>query len=57
MAELKEEGREATLEVAEELLRRLEAQNYIPMAEKARREYLYVLLREYRGFLKSRQSS
>jgi len=37
----------------EEILKRLEVRNYIPSSEKVRREYSYVLLREYKRFFKS----
>ncbi len=53
MADLYAEGRKANDETAEEIVTRLEAmKNYIPSSEKARREYRYVLLREYRTFVK-----
>jgi hypothetical protein len=53
MKEFKEQGREPSNEVAEEILKRLEVRNYIPSSEKVRREYSYVLLREYKRFFKS----
>jgi hypothetical protein len=47
------EGRKANEETAEEIIRRLEdMNNYIPESESARREYRYVLLREYKTYLK-----
>jgi len=55
MAELYAEGRKATDETAEEIIERLEAnKNFIPSSERARREYAYVLLREYRNYIKER---
>jgi Ca2+-binding EF-hand superfamily protein len=58
MAEIYSEGRKATDETAEEIIKRLEAKrNYIPSSERARREYAYVLLKEYRKYLKDRSDS
>jgi len=58
MAELYAEGRKATEETAEEIIRRLEAKNnYIPSSERVRNEYAYVLLKEYRAYLKERSST
>lgn len=55
MAELYSEGRKATEETAEEIMERLEARkNYIPSSERVRKEYAYVLLKEYRAYLKDR---
>jgi Ca2+-binding EF-hand superfamily protein len=55
MAELYAEGRKATDETAEEIIKRLEARkNYIPSSERARKEYSYVLLKEYRTYVKER---
>ncbi len=55
MAELYDDGRKANDETAEEIITRLEAMNnYIPSSENARREYRYVLLREYRTYVKDR---
>ena len=54
MAELFSEGRDATDETAEEIIQRLEAaKNYIPSSELVRREYAYVLLKEYRRYVRS----
>jgi hypothetical protein len=54
MAELFSEGRDATDETAEEMINRLEAaRNYIPSSESVRREYAYVLLKEYRKYMRS----
>jgi len=55
MAELFYEDRKATDETAEEIIKRLEAKkNYIPASERVRREYAYVILREYRKYIKDR---
>jgi predicted transcriptional regulator len=55
MAELYAEGRQPTDETAEEILNRLEAKkNFIPSSERARKEYAYVLLKEYRTYVKNR---
>ena len=55
MAELYVEGRKATDETAEEMIKRLEAKrNYIPSSERARKDYSYVLLKEYRKYVKDR---
>jgi len=53
MADLYSEGRQANEETAEEIIYRLEAKkNYIPSSERAHREYSYVLLKEYRKYIK-----
>jgi hypothetical protein len=53
MVVLYHEGRKATDETVEEIIKRLEAKkNYIPSSERVRKEYSYVLLNEYRKFLK-----
>jgi hypothetical protein len=55
MAQLHAEGKKATDETAEEIIKRLEARNnYIPSPERTRREYAYVLLKEYRTYVKER---
>jgi hypothetical protein len=56
MADLYAQGRTTTSEAtADEIIDRLEAQkNYIPSSDRARREYAYALLKEYREFLTSR---
>ena len=52
LADLYAEGRQANEETAEEIIIRLEAEkNYIPSSERARREYAYVLLKEYRTYV------
>ena len=58
MAELYAEGRKATDRTAEEIIERLEARNnYIPPSERIRKEYAYVLLNEYRSYVKERSGS
>ncbi|MCF8106533.1 MAG: hypothetical protein K9K64_13715 [Desulfohalobiaceae bacterium] len=58
MAELYTEGRKATDETAREIIKRLEEKNnFIPSSERARREYSYVLLKEYRKYVKDRSGS
>jgi len=55
MADLYAEGRKATDETAGEIMDRLEAaKNFIPSSDRARREYAYVLLKEYRSYVKER---
>jgi len=58
MAELYAEGRKATDETAEEIIKRLEARNnYISSSERVRKEYTYVLLNEYRAYVKDPSGS
>ena len=53
LADLHAEARKANDETAEEIIKRLEdMKNYIPESESARREYRYVLLKEYKAYLK-----
>ncbi len=55
LAQLYDEGRKANDETAAEIIRRLEdVKNYIPSSDRARREYRYVLLKEYREYVKGR---
>ncbi len=56
LAELYNEGKPATEEAAEEIMKKLEAyNNYIPSSERAHREYAYLLLREYRKYVKDQE--
>jgi len=55
MAELYSEGRKANDETAGEIIKRLETKNYIPSSERVRNEYIYVLLKEYREYIKDRK--
>jgi len=58
MAELYSEGRKSTDKTAEEIIKRLEARsNYIPSSERVRKEYAYVLLNEYRRYIKERSET
>jgi hypothetical protein len=58
MADLFSEGRQPNDETAEEIMSRLEAEkNYIPSSDRARKEYAYVLLKEYRQYVKDRHIS
>ena len=58
MAELYSEGRKATDETAEAIIKKLEARNnYIPPSERIRKEYAYALLKEYRMYVKERSDS
>ena len=53
LADLYAEGRKANDETAQEIITRLEAmKNYIPSSDRARTEYRYVLLKEYRTYVK-----
>ena len=55
LADLYAEGRQANKETTEEIINRLEAaKNYIPSSDRTRKEYAYVLLREYREYVKER---
>lgn len=55
MADLHAQGRPANEATAEEIIDRLEARkNYIPSSDLVRREFNYVLLREYRNYLVER---
>jgi hypothetical protein len=54
LADLYAEGRQANEETAEAIIDRLEAKkNYIPSSDRARKEYAYVLLKEYRKYVKN----
>jgi Ca2+-binding EF-hand superfamily protein len=58
MAELYIEGRKATDETVREIIKRLETRNnYIPSSERVRKEYAYVLLKEFRSYVKERSGS
>jgi hypothetical protein len=58
MADLYAAGRPADEAAAEEIIDRLEAQkNYIPSSDRIRREYAYVLLKEYRNYIRDRAES
>jgi len=57
MADLYSKGRQANQEAAEEIINRLEEKNYIPSSYLARKEYTYVLLKEYLEYIKVRDGS
>lgn len=49
------EGKEANDETVEEIIKKLEeSKNYIPSDERARKEYSYAILKEYRNYLKEK---
>jgi hypothetical protein len=55
LAELFSEGRQANKETVEEIIKRLEGQkNFIPSSDLIRREYAYILLKEYREYVEDR---
>jgi predicted transcriptional regulator len=55
LADLYSEGRQANQETAEEIIKRLEARkNFIPSSDRARKEYAYVVLKEYREYVNER---
>ena len=55
LADLYSEGRQANGKTIEEIIKRLEAKkNYIPSSDRTRKEFSYVLLKEYRKYVKSR---
>jgi hypothetical protein len=52
MAELYSVGKQANKETADEIIAGLEAMGtYVPTSEAVRREYRYVLLKEYEEFV------
>jgi hypothetical protein len=58
LADLYSAGRPADDGTAEEIINRLEAKNnYIPSSDRARREYAYVLLKEYRKYIKNQTNN
>lgn len=58
MADLYSEDRPANEETAEEIINRLEAKkNYIPSSDHVRKEFRYVLLKEYRRYIRDRADS
>jgi len=53
LAEVFFEGRKANEDTVEEIIKRLEdKKNYIPSSSKARKDYSYALLKEYRKYIK-----
>jgi Ca2+-binding EF-hand superfamily protein len=58
MSELYSQGRKPTDKAAEEIIKSLEARNnYIPSSERVRKEYAYVLLNEYRTYVKNQSGT
>lgn len=58
LADLYAQGRPANEKTAEEIVDRLEAKkNYIPSSELIRREYRYLLLKEYKEFVANRSQN
>jgi predicted transcriptional regulator len=56
LADLYSQGRQANQKTAEEIINRLEAQkNFIPSSERTRKEYAYVLLKEYTKYTAGRK--
>jgi len=56
MADLFAENVKPTYETADEIIDRLEEKrNFIPSSLNARREYTFVLLQEYRKYIKNRE--
>jgi len=56
LADLYSEGRQANQETAEEIINRLEAKkNYIPSSDRTRKEFSYVLLKEYKKYTAERK--
>ncbi len=56
LADLYSEGRQANQKTAEEIIRRLEDQrNFISSSDRTRKEYAYVLLKEYRQYIADRK--
>ena len=56
LADLYSEGRQANQETGEEIIERLEAKkNYIPSSDRVRKEFSYVLLKEYKKYTAERK--
>jgi hypothetical protein len=51
MADFYSEGRQATIETANDIINRLEDQNYISKDTVVRRDYAYVLRKEYEEYV------
>jgi hypothetical protein len=55
LADLYSQGRQANQKAAEEIINRLEAnKNYIPSSDLTRKEFAYVLLKEYREYIEAK---
>ena len=58
LTDLYSEGRQANQGTAEEIISRLEAQKtFIPSSDRTRKEYAYVLLKEYRKYVTGRKNN
>ena len=58
LADLYAEGRQANKETTEEIINRLEAaKNYIPSSDRTRKEFAYILLKEYREYVEHRTNN
>lgn len=56
LAEMYAEDRKPNDETAEKIINGLEEmKNFIPSSERVRREYAYVLLKEYRKYIRDRE--
>ncbi|WAC07237.1 MAG: hypothetical protein OS130_13550 [Thermodesulfobacteriota bacterium] len=51
LANLYIEGRQVSIDTAEEIVKRLEVKNHIPAS--ARKEYRYLLMKEYREYVEA----
>jgi hypothetical protein len=49
------EGRQVSIDTAEEIVKRLEVKNYIPPS--ARKEHRHLLLKEYREYVETRSKN
>jgi hypothetical protein len=57
LADLYSEGRQANRETGEEILNRLEAKkNYIPSSDRIRKEFSYILLKEFKKYIAERKN-
>ena len=56
LADLYSEGRQGNKETVNEIISRLEAKkNFVPSSDRTRKEYAYVLLKEYRKYITERK--
>jgi predicted nucleic-acid-binding protein len=57
LADVYSEDRQTNKETAEEIIKRLESQqNYIPSSDLARKEFAYVLLKEYKEYTENQNN-
>jgi hypothetical protein len=58
LADLYSQDRPANQETADDIIKRLEAlNNYVPSSDRTRKEYTYVLLKEYREYVQGRSDA